>query len=854
MRASARLTAVCMAALAAWSGGPARGQPAPPSWSVEKLPGSDGLPQRLARFYKPVPIQAHPAAPQYKLPLELPKLTNPGFAAKLPAFRDRAVARQATERLRLNGFVVIAAGRADDVGEFYASVEARGLPVFVSSDSLLHLYHVQFDETLRDVEEREFFDDVVAISRFIQAEALRLHSAVEGELKQAAGLLAGYATVPVVLLSRAHFAAEARAALKQVRSWPAGRPHWRTVARLQKPCPELFEVLREETQKHLRDGDLKSALTASLEQYVKAHPVDPNAEAKLIPPFAAEQVRAELDRIDAHGGFQASPLFGYREDYSQYVPRGHYTRSRRLRQYFKAMMWYGRMTFLIRGGGEGVTGLIPLAEARKQTQAACMLAGMMPGKLPDGRSLASAWDRLYAVTAYYVGFADDLTPYEYRGAMREAIGRTVSAGDLADADRLFRLRGRLAALRKPQIYSGLGDVAGPPGPIADEQDLAAALAMTQGLRLMGQRYVPDSYMFGRLVYPTVGTFTGEGEPFTLVPGPGGAIRGFPRGLDVMAVLGSARARQWLAKLGDDRYARYDQTLEQLTRQFAEIDPLGWNRNLYWSWLYALKALLTDYGRGYPAFMRTAAWSDKQLSAALASWSQLRHDTILYAKQSYTMKAMAAPPRKVAGYVEPVPAFYGRLLALTRMSLAGLDEMKVLDARARARLEALEKILARLLAISQSELAGERLTDDDYAFIRGFGRRLKSVVSGARPGGLETPVVADVHTDANTGHVLEEATGYLHPMVVVYPMPDGGLVAGVGPALSQYEFKHPMAERLTDEAWRRMLREGNAPALPKWTETFTVSAAPGGAGKTTRLPQGPGARPGGPRPGAGSRAR
>ncbi len=33
------------------------------------------------------------------------------------------------------------------------------------------------------------------------------------------------------------------------------------------------------------------------------------------------------------------------EDYRQYNPRGHYTRSEDLKMYFKAMMWYGRLTF-----------------------------------------------------------------------------------------------------------------------------------------------------------------------------------------------------------------------------------------------------------------------------------------------------------------------------------------------------------------------------------------------------------------------------------------------------------------------------------------------------------------------------
>ena len=350
---------------------------------------------------------------------------------------------------------------------------------------------------------------------------------------------------------------------------------------------------------------------------------------------------------------------------------------------------------------------------------------------------------------------------------------------------------------------------------------------TQGLRLLGQRFVPDSYILGKMVYPTVGAYIGEDKPFTLARTPGGRIRAFPRGLDVMALLGSKRARWWLAKLGDDQYDDYQVSLNELTTQFKGLDRAAWNRNMYWSWLYALQALLQPAPQGYPTFMRTDAWADKQLSAALAGWSQLRHDTILYAKQSYTPKAAngsARPPRRamVEGYVEPAWEFYARLLALTRMTLRGLEEFRVLDNAARIRLRALERILGRLLDISRRELANQRLGDRDYEFIRSFGSELTGAVAGVETEGLETTIVADVHTDGNTAQVLTEGTGYLHSMVVIYPMPDGGLVAGLGPVLSHYEFKHPRSERLTDEAWREMLKAGKGPKLPAWARTFTVT--------------------------------
>src|SRR5207248_127415 len=118
----------------------------------------------------------------------------------------------------------------------------------------------------------------------------------------------------------------------------------------------------------------------------------------------------------------------------------------------------------------------------------------------------------------------------------------------------------------------------------------------------------------------------------------------------------------------------------------------------WSWLYALQPLLTRFGPGYPTFMTTTAYHTKSLNTALASWAQLRHDTILYAKQSYTMfkPVMAERPVKpVQGYVEPLPELYARLLALTRMTSRGLGDMKVLDEKATQRLAALDALLDRL---------------------------------------------------------------------------------------------------------------------------------------------------------------
>lgn len=706
---------------------------------------------------------------QYTLPLETEEIYNfNDFSTKIPLTED------ASRQLEKNGFVVIRNPfdpQEEDITAPYKTLKEREIPIFITSDSLLHLYHIQFDETLRQIEEREFYDTIWEISMMLLNDSAENYNRYTGDLKEASRRNAAYFAVGLSLLQ-----------------------------------PDEEQLCRDDWK--CRDPGLASAYfnQEDLEKYRFE-----------VPDFVRSDVEKEMALIEQHEGFAESPIFRYNEDYSQYVPRGHYTRSEKLKNYFKAFMWYGRMSFLLKGKP---TGLVSVEDARIQTMGAVLIAS----EFTERQELKDKWDRIYSVTAFYVGLSDDLGPYEYIEAMNFVFNGAFNPNELTE-ERIGELKAKLAEYRSPQIYGGTGECVIPP-PFTPEQ-ADQCLEATKGFRLMGQRFIPDSYMFHNLVGQYTDVYIGDKEPkpFTyVISGAGRPIRGFPRGLDVMALLGSERATELLDELDDSNYKRYDEAYKKLDEEFKSLSDAEWNKNLYWSWLFTLQPLLKEYGPGYPTFMQTTAWQDKELTTALASWTELRHDTILYAKQSYTMTETAipvpTPERRVVGYVEPVPEFYNRLLALTRMTTNGLESMNVLDEASKYRLDRLETILERLVELSAKELENEELTEADYEFIENFGDELNAVISEVDDRAKKTTIIADVHTEGNTQQVLEEGVGYVDMIVVAYKVPDGRILIGAGPVMSYYEFKQPMQNRLTDEKWRELL-SSQPPERPEWYGNFAV---------------------------------
>ncbi|NLI92429.1 MAG: DUF3160 domain-containing protein [Peptococcaceae bacterium] len=368
----------------------------------------------------------------------------------------------------------------------------------------------------------------------------------------------------------------------------------------------------------------------------------------------------------------------------------------------------------------------------------------------------------------------------------------------------------LKKLEPPQINSI---------PIFDETIQSDRDKEIKGFRFMGQRFTLDASVFQRLVYREVKE-NKEGQRRLL-----------PKGLDIPAAMGSGEAYKILEAMGETGYGNYPQNMRKMQEAISGLNTKTWTQNLYWSWLYTLSPLTKAKGEGYPAFMQNDAWTRKQLETYLGSWTELKHDTILYAKQVYAEAGGGMQEIDDRGYVEPNPEVYARLAALTGMTIEGLDSRKLLKENDRACLRLMEDLAKKLQAISQKELMNQSLSNEEYDLIRGFGANLEHFwLEAMRDKGIdhqsaimENPasLIADVATDPN-GLVLEEGTGFVSTIYAVVPI-EGKLRIAKGAVYSYYEFTNPSQNRLTDQKWKEQLETNQAPAQPSWTKAYTVPA-------------------------------
>ncbi|MHA1909626.1 MAG: DUF3160 domain-containing protein, partial [Candidatus Thorarchaeota archaeon] len=512
----------------------------------------------------------------------------------------------------------------------------------------------------------------------------------------------------------------------------------------------------------------------------------------VVPEQVVDIVTETLNLVNLAEGFNRDWFMDQMEDFSQYKPRGHYTRTSELERFFKAMMWLGRINFRLYPADDWLSETENDKKGLDETAQAILIVEAMltSSSVLRASDVFMLWDTIYLPTAFFVGESDDLTPREYNQIVEDVYGVEHSLSDIQNESKLEVFREAANQLRNPRILSDF---------MLDRETMEI---VTKGMSVFGQRFIPDSYILWNLVHPNV------------------VVRNLPKGLDVMCALGSVKAFELLEN--ETLYVNYTQQMERLQNEFGNTTRNQWIQNLYWLWLYSLKPMLSIPSDGYPSFMLSEAWQEKSLCTALGTWTELRHDTILYAKQSYTGTYSTPPPQQ--GYVEPVPEVYSRLASLCKMMVEGLEGRSLINDEIGEKLRSLHRALLRLKVISEKELSNTPLNQTENEFMQGIGFILRGLERTSDRDVDRAALITDVHTDTNTNLVLEEATGDPMVIFVAVPNPDGSVYLTRGAMYSYYEFAVDMSDRMTDEEWWEMLDSESEPTMPSWVFSFVADTS------------------------------
>jgi len=239
----------------------------------------------------------------------------------------------------------------------------------------------------------------------------------------------------------------------------------------------------------------------------------------------------------------------------------------------------------------------------------------------------------------------------------------------------------------------------------------------------------------------------------------------------------------------------------------------------------LKTYVNAKEQEAPAVFQTRYWQEKKLNTALASWAELKHDTVLYSKQTGAECGNGDEPPVVYGYIEPELGFYKALLE----TLVFMD--KELKKRGAAGLHGLERILNLVdffILVSEKELKKIPLSTQENQQLRIIGGLLESCTIEVLDAGKYTrwfeitsesaknmAVIADILSYWD--EYLLAGVGYADTIYILIPV-HGQLYMMRGATFSYYEFLHP--SRLNDPEWYKMLERDNIEEKrPKWYRQY-----------------------------------
>lgn len=616
--------------------------------------------------------------------------------------------------------------------------------VYISSDLLLHTYHILFAKSLKAYEmftARKLLEDIIAenLNHFA-----KLQEDASDELKEYYEYLTAYWLVAHILL-------------------PEEWPYNEELKELRRSVDD--KGLLSETRDDFNETYYRQILTKRLEDALVQYPTRYSKEIKeSFQHILDGQIERIIDPLAYAFAPNPNPDLVPLQNYTMFVPRGYYADHSLLKTYFMSMKWLMRQKFYM--------------HTPKLTQASLILAKQFPA------SAKQKLDTLQHFVRVMVGSDDDLNIDDMTTFMKQE--NLNSDHDLVrkyDSER----PARLSSLRPQKIISTSYVASEGDQSISEEE----AKLMTAGFVLFGEKFTVDSWISDML---TAGPAEREYE---FKPD-------FVSVYQILDTLSNKETRTELADLwlttkhqqgglSDKQFTSYPSVRDENKQQVpAMIDHQG--TTLYSMRLEVMEEA-TRVPERAPAYMQVPQYIYKTLNTLLGTFTELKHDTILYVKQAfaelgmggdrdectYTITKPALPVPK--GYVEPQISLIDKLSALSTLTSEFFGEIN------KTNYEEWQKELAFYKEIALAQQTNWIISDDDFEKLRFSDQRLESITRSSQyvPGekGNRSALIADIFSSATQG-AYYVANG--RPLLMITLIDDtNGKRAVLGPVYSNYEF-------------------------------------------------------------------
>lgn len=618
--------------------------------------------------------------------------------------------------------------------------------VLITNDLLLHSFHKLFDNTLKYYEETISRDTIKDLSQNLFEKFANLaKSESDPDLKETYEFLATYWAVPAaILVEKEKMEIE----------------------------PHYDEAKGERIEWTVKDNEeLKNLIRENAKQYTsKLDTADQELVSSILEQiFAAKEI--VIDPFLANYSPDFVVINEIQQDYTQFAPRSHYTDNAELKTYFMAMKWLMREKFYFWDD--------------KLTNASLVMVNNI-----SDEDTARLWE-LSAKIKKLIWGDDDLTLESLTAWMKENEINNVDAIKNLSEEKKSELFKLVPQKIQSTAYSTEDTMS-----IGSDE----AKDMTAGFVFFGEKFTLDSYIFD---LTTAGSaeveyaYMPNKQTALIVPD---ILENNSDAAEMVDLWMNVRIvkEDVLEDKDFTQYSSYNKVKEAAVEKLKkELWTTTIMDTIYHKWIDMLGYLINEAEENAPYFKLDPVYRLKNLVTYMGSYTELKHDTLLYVKQAYAEMWWGGEwdcSIEVDPPLLPVPKWYieadidvlNKLIELNNETKSDFSE---LDNSVLANFVAFDELLNKMKSILEQQMANKVISDDDFEYMRTAFDKLSQITfpfgDAVTQKEMRAALIADIFT-SEWWNPLYEAVGRPALMLVMIDDANGKRIAR-GPVFTHYEF-------------------------------------------------------------------